>query len=193
MKPSAKVLVITVVLILIYLLGLVSGLFALCYMSGEWKKGDLEYYASSRIIEYMDYGRIDNWSNGGMAAVIYNADGKFQDFFRMNGDPFSISFVTQTENALPAVLSGETTLNLYPLVRNYSKLRYTSFIYVGMPITQDGEIVGAFFWVKELPDLAATMIGYFVVFTLFFVVLVAFWLYILCLQKRNELIHRSYI
>lgn len=193
MRKPIKSSVIAVSLILIYVLGLCSGLYAISYMPGGWKRTDLEYYAKQQIIEYTDKGRVSNWRNGGMAVVIYDANSKFRDFFRMNGDQFSINFVDQTEEALPEVLSGKGTLQLFPFVKNYSKLGYTSFLYVGLPIITDEEITGAFFWVKELPDLVETMIGYLVVFTLFFAIIVVFLLHSLRVQKRYENARRRYI
>ena len=193
MRHPLKGPVIAAILVLIYALGLLGGLYIIGYMPGRWKRANLEYYASQRIAEYVGTGRVSNWSNGGMAAVIYDADSKFQDFFRMNGMPFSINFVDQTEEAIPKVLSGKTTMQLFPFVKNYSKLGYTSFLYVGLPIVTDGEITGAFFWVKELPDLAETMAGYVCVFSLFFVIIAAFLVHSLRVQRRYETTQRKYI
>ena len=193
MKKPFKSSVIAVILVLGYLLGLTGGLCAIGYMPSGWKRDNLEFYAAQRIAEYTDSGRVSNWSNGGMAAVIYDSNAKFRDFFRMNGNLFSINFVDQTEESVPEVLSGKTTMQLFPFVKNYSKLGYTSFLYIGVPIITDGEITGAFFWVKELPDLAETMIGYVVVFTVFFVIIVAVLLYSLHIQKRYETAQRKYV
>lgn len=193
MKKPLKAPVVTVILVLIYILGLIGGLYALCYMPSQWKHSDLEYYAKQQITEYVDKGRVSNWRNGGMAVVIYDANGKFLDFFRMNGDMFSITFVDQTEESIPEVLSGEKTLRLFPFVKNYSKLGYTSFLYVGLPMETDGEITGAFFWVKELPDLAETLIGYIIVFSLFYAIIVTFLLSSLRVQRRYENARRKYI
>lgn len=193
MRKPIKSSVIAVILVLIYFLGLSGGLCAIGYMPSGWKRADLEYYAKQRIAEYTDSGRVNNWSNGGMAAVIYDSNAKFRDFFRMNGNLFSINFVDQTEEAVPEVLSGKTTMQLFPFVKNYSKLGYTSFLYIGLPITVDGEITGAFFWVKELPDLVETMIGYICVFTLFFAIIVVFLLHSLHIQKRFEDAQRKYV
>lgn len=193
MKKPFKASVVAVILVLGYFLGLAGGLCAIGYMPSGWKRADLEYYASLRIAEYTDTGRVSNWSNGGMAAVIYDSNSKFRDFFRMNGNLFSINFVDQSEEALPEVLSGKTTMQLYPFVKNFSKLGYTSFLYIGLPIVTDGEITGAFFWVRELPDLAETMIGYVVVFTVFFAIIVTVLLYSLHIQERYENAQRKYI
>ena len=193
MKKPVKMPIIASILVLLYLLGLASGLYALCYMPGAWKRTDLEYYAKQQITEYTDKGRVSNWRNGGMAVVVYDSDAKFQDFFRMNGDQFSINFVDQTIESVPVVLSGEQTLQMFPFVKNYSKLGYTSFLYVGLPIYTEGEITAAFFWVKELPDLAETMIGYLFVFSLFFAIIVAFLLHSLWVQRHYEDARRKYI
>jgi signal transduction histidine kinase len=193
MKKPLNIPAVAGILALLYVLGLLAGLWAISLLPGNWKRGDMEYYASQRMIEYVGSGRVSNWSNGGMAAVIYDANGKFQDFFRMNGMPFSINFVDQSEEAIPKVLSGQTTLQLFPFVKNYSNLGYTSFLYVGLPMVTDGEVTGAFFWVKELPDLVETMIGYLCTFTLFFALLVGFLLSSLRVHQRYEQARRRYI
>lgn len=193
MRKPLPASVLAVILVLLYFLGLISGLFTISYMPGEWKRSDLEYYASQRTAEYLSTGRVSNWSNGGMAAVIYDSSSKFQDFFRMNGAPFSINFVDQSESSVSEVLAGKTTMQLFPFVKNYSNFGYTSFLYVGRPIVQKGEITGAFFWIKELPDLAETMLGYVFVFTLLFAVIVGVLLQSMNVQRRYENARRKYI
>ena len=193
MRKPLRASVLAVILILIFFLGLFGGLYTISYLPGDWKRSDLEYYAGQRIAEYTSTGRVSNWSNGGSAAVIYDANGKFQDFFRMNGAPFSINFVDQSEDAVLEVLSGKKTMRLFSFIKNYSTLGYTSFLYVGLPITENGEITGAFFWVKELPVLVETMIGYVCVFTLLFSVTVGFLLNNLHAQRRYENARRTYI
>ena len=42
MKKPLNTPVIAVILVLIYILGLAGGLYALCYMPGQWKHADLE-------------------------------------------------------------------------------------------------------------------------------------------------------
>lgn len=192
MKKSTRIVTV-VVMVLIYISGLIGGLYALCYMASGWKLEDLQYCAGQRIVEYMDKGRVSNWSNGGMAVVIYDGEGNFLDFFRMNGDPFSINFVDQSEEAIPAVLAGEKTMHLFPLVKNYSKLGYTSFLYIGLPMEVNGEIEGAFFWVKELPDLAETLIAYAIVFTVFFTIIALLIIGYLRAQRRYEDVRTKYI
>lgn len=193
MKKPMKTGLLAVALVVVYVVGLVGGLQALCYMASGWKRSDLEYYASQRIIEYADKERVSNWSNGGMAVVIYDRDGGFRDFFRMNGDPFSINFVDQSEEMLPMVLAGENTMQMFPLVKNYSKLGYTSFLYIGMPMIVDGKIDGAFFWIKELPDLAEMLIAYSIVFTAFVVVITVLMLSYLRMQRRYQTLRNKYI
>ena len=193
MKKPMNPGVIAAILALLFFVGLFGGLLVISYMPGEWKRRNIEYYASQRITEYVTTGRVDNWSNGGMAAVIYDESGRFENFFRMNGDPFSINFVLQTEDRVEKVLAGRHELFIFPFVKNYSKFGYTSFLYVGLPIERDGEVTGAFFWIRELPDLAETMVGYAVVFTLFFAVTVGFLAGTLCVQRRYEAARRRYI
>jgi signal transduction histidine kinase len=78
-------------------------------------------------------------------------------------------------------------------VKKYSNLGYTSVLYVGLPMVVDGEVTGAFFWVKELPDLVETMIGYLCTFTLFFALLAGFLLSSLRVHQRYEQARRRYI
>lgn len=193
MRKPLRASVLAAILILIFFFGLFAGLYAISYLPGNWERSDLEYYAGQRIEEYKDTGQVRNWSNGGMAAVIYDSNAKFQDFYRMNGDPFSINFVDQTEASVLEVLSGKTTMQLFPFVKNYSKLGYTSFLYVGLPIIMDGESTGAFFWIKELPDLVEAMVGYVCVFSLFYVIIVGFLLHNLHVQRRYENARKTYI
>lgn len=193
MKKPIKTGLLAAVLVIVYIGCLIGGLYALCYMASGWKRTELEYYASQRIIEYTDKGRVSNWSNGGMAVVIYDETGEFRDFFRMNGDPFSINFVDQSEEMVPTVLAGERTMQMFPLVKNYSKLGYTSFLYIGMPLMVDGKVGGAFFWIKELPDLAEMLIAYAIVFTAFFVIITVFMLGYVRMQRRYETLRSKYI
>lgn len=193
MKKQMNPGLIAAILATIYIVGIAAGLLVVTYMPGEWKRKNMEYYASQCAAEYVSTGRVSSWRNGGMAAVIYDSDGRFENFFRMNGDQFSINFVLQTEERVQKVLNGRRELYIFPLVRNLSKLGYTSFLYVGLPIRTDGAITGAFFWIRELPDLAETMVGYIVVFTLFFAVTVAFLAGMLRAQRRYEHARRRYI
>lgn len=184
---------IALILSLIYVVGIIGGLLVVTYMPGEWKRKNMEYYASQCVAEYTSTGRVSSWRNGGMAAVIYDSSGRFENFFRMNGDQFSINFVLQTEDRVGKVLDGKPQLFIFPLVKNLSKLGYTSFLYVGLPIRTEAGVTGAFFWIRELPDLAETMVGYIVVFTLFFAVTVAFLAGTLREQRRYEQLRRRYI
>lgn len=180
-------------LVLVYVAGLAGGLYALCYMAGGWKRYDLESYTQQRIIEYMNNGRVNNWNNGGIAVVVYNADAEFQDFFRENEDPFAVKFVLQSENCVPEVLAGKTTMKLYAFVKDYSKLGYTSYLYIGLPIHINGEICGAFFWIKELTDLSETLIAYSVILTVVFAAVAAFILAYLRMQRSYEIMRAKYI
>ena len=193
MKKPMHPGVIAAILFLIYVVGIVGGLVVTTYMPGEWKRKSQEYYTSQRITEYVSTGRVDNWRNGGLAAVIYDKNGRFENFFRMNGDQFSINFVLQTEDRIDEVLAGKRQLFIFPFVKNLSKVGYTSFLYVGLPIRTEGEITGAFFWIRELPDLVETMAGYAIVFTLFFAITVGFLAGTLRVQRRYEEARRRYI
>ena len=193
MRKPFNASAIVIVLALIYFFGLIGGLYVISYLPGGWMRSDLEFYAAPRVAEYKKTGRVNNWSNGGMAAVIYDTDGKFEDFFHMGGQSFPGIFVEQTEEMVPAVLSGEATLKTFPFVRDYSKRGYTTFIHVGVPIVEKGELMGAFFWVKESPDLAEIMIGYMIIFSLFFTIVVAFLLHNLRMQRRYEAVRKRYV
>ena len=193
MKKRIRAGLLTVFLVVIYVFGLIGGMYALCYMASGWKLDDLQYCASQRIVEYQDKGRVSNWSNGGMAVVIYNAEGGFQDFFRMNGDPFSINFLDQSEEMVAEVLNGGGPHQMFPFVKDFSKLGYTSFLYIGLPMVEGGEIDGAFFWIKELPDLAETLIAYIVIFTVFMGVIVVLMLAYLRSARRYENMRSRYI
>ena len=193
MKSPSKVGAAVALLVLAYIVGLFGGLYALCYAAGGWKRDDLESYAKLRMIEYTNGGTINNWNNGGIAAVIYDENGKFQDFFRENGDPFIIEFVLQSENAVPTVLSGETSMRLSAFVQDYSKLGYTSYLYIGLPLRTDGAVDGAFFWVKELPDLTDTLIMYAIIMTVIFLAFAVFIAVYFRMQRKYETMRSKYI
>ncbi len=193
MKKPMHPGVIAAILTCIYLAGLIGGLVIITYMPGEWKRASQEYYASQCVAEYVSNGRVSSWRNGGMAAVIYDENGKFENFFRMNGDQFSINFVLQTEDRIDDVLAGKRQLFIFPFAKNLSKVGYTSFLYIGLPIRTEGEITGAFFWIRELPDLVETVVGYLVVFTLFFLITVGFLAGTLRVQRRYEVARLRYI
>lgn len=193
-SKSRSLLPIIIIVVLIYLGGLYAGLKTSTYIPSTWRKPDLEYYARQRLIEYEDYGSVYSWQHSGMAAVIYDAEGKFQDFFRMNGNIFTVNFVDQTEPDVGTVLSGKTTLRTYPFVRNLSKSGHTSFIYVGIPMKDDnGRITGAFFWVKEDEDLGTIMIGYAIIFTVMYLIISALMIFNYLNQRKNERLQRQYI
>lgn len=193
MKSPGKVGAAVALLVLVYIIGLFGGLYALCYAAGGWKRDNLESYAKLRMIEYTNGGTINNWNNGGIAAVIYDENGKFQDFFRGNGDPFIIEFVLQSEDAVPTVLSGATSMQLSVFVKDYSKLGYTSYLYIGLPLRVDGRIDGAFFWVKELPDLTDTLIMYAIIMTVIFLAFAVFIAVYFRMQRKYETMRSKYI
>lgn len=193
MKSPGKVGAAAALLVLVYIIGLIGGLHALCYAAGGWKRDNLESYAKLRMIEYTNGGTINNWNDGGIAAVIYDEKGKFRDFFRENGDPFIIEFVLQSEDAVPTVLSGATSMRLSVFVKDYSKLGYTSYLYIGLPLYADGRIDGAFFWVKELPDLTDTLIMYAIILTVIFLAFAVFIAVYLRMQRKYETMRSKYI
>lgn len=193
MKKTGKLWLTGALLLLIYLFVLAGGVYALCYSAGGWKRDDMESYTRQRVIEYLNTGQINNWNNGGMAVIVYDEAGEFQDFFRSNGDPFVSEFARQSQSSLPQVLGGGTTMELYPFVRNYSKLGYTSYIYIGVPMVADGEQCGAFFWIKELTDLSETLIAYGITITVFFVTAAVLLIIYLRLRSRYEMMQNKYI
>lgn len=193
MKNPIKIRAAVAVLVLVYVLALLGGLQGMCYSSAGWKRSDLESYTRQRVIEYTNNGSVNNWNNGGMAVVVYDAQGEFRDFFRANGDPFVAEFVLRSEEYIPEVLSGNTTMKLYPFVKDYSKLGYTSYLYIGQPIRVNGEITGAFFWIKELTDLAETLIAYVLIITSFFAAVIVFVIVYLRLQHKFETMQSLYI
>lgn len=193
MKNPIKIRVAITALVLVYVLALLGGLETLCYSAGGWKRSSLESYARQRVIEYTNNDSVNNWNNGGMAVVVYDAQGEFQDFFRANGDPFVVEFVLRSEEYIPKVLSGDTTMKLYPFVKGYSKLGYTSYLYIGLPMRVNGEITGAFFWIKELTDLSETLLAYTVVITGFFAAIIVVVIVYLRLQNKYERMQSAYI
>lgn len=181
--------------LVVYVVGLAAGLKVISFMPGEWKKDNLEYYAKQRMIEYSSNGRVSNWSNACIATIIYDENGNFKDFFRMDGKPFQLNFLDESTPDVSKVLKGEKTLRLVPLVGNYSKLRYTSLIYVGIPMVdkETGRITGAFFWIKDCPDMLETMIGYVLVFTAMSILIVIIFALSLRRERKIMQIPKKYV
>ncbi len=184
----------TIILILagIYLLGLILGAWLISYLPSGTKRVGLAYIASGLAAQYAESGQIDPSPMSGAAAMVYAPDGELLDLFQSTHRVYH-DFAQQGRRDLPRILEGKTTIRLVLFARDNSSLGYTSLVYVGIPLTAEGELTGALVWVRELRDLLESLLGFALAFTAVFAAAAAFMVLNLRRQRQYERLRRNYI
>ena len=191
-KPiSSRTVVLT--LVLIYIVGMVLGIWLVSYLLGASKRPGLLYVANTVAVEYAETGTADPSPISGRAAIVYDQNGAMVDYFQANGRAIYFDFVQQGTKYLSKVLNGRETLHLVWFAKDDTTLGYTSLMYVGIPLTTDGEITGALFWVRELQDLLESVLGYICMFTVVFASVAVFLLLSQHNQRKYEQLRREYV
>lgn len=191
-KPiSSRTVVFT--LVLIYIVGMVLGIWLVSYLLGASKRPGLLYVANTVAVEYAETGTADPSPISGRAAIVYDQNGAMVDYFQANGRAIYFDFVQQGTKYLSKVLNGRETLHLVWFAKDDTTLGYTSLMYVGIPLTTDGEITGALFWVRELQDLLESVLGYICMFTVVFASVAVFLLLSQHNQRKYEQLRREYV
>lgn len=191
-KQPMKTGTIALILAGIYLLGLILGVWLISYLPSGMKRVGLVYIVNNLAAQYAESGQIDPSPMSGAAAMVYAPDGELLDFFKHTHRVYH-DFQGQGRKDLPRILKGEETIRLVLFARDNSTLGYTSLVYVGMPLTTDGEITGALVWVRELRDLLESILGYVCVYTVVFTAAAVFMLLNLRRQRQYEQLRRHYI
>lgn len=191
-KKPMKTGTMALILAGIYVLGLVFGIWLISYLPSGGKRVGLVYMVSGLAEQYAESGQLDASPMSGVAAMVYSPDGQLLDFDqhtrRVDHD-----FVRQGRKYLPRVLEGKETIRLVPLAKDNSTLGYTSLVYVGVPLTEDGEVTRALIWVRELRDLLESILGYICAYSIVFAAAAAFMLLNLRRQRQYEQMRRNYI
>ncbi|MGN1003467.1 MAG: sensor histidine kinase [Oscillospiraceae bacterium] len=191
-KKPMKTGTMALILAGIYLLGLILGVWLISYLPSGGKRVGLVYMVNGLAEQYTGSGQIDASPMSGVAAMVYSADGQLLAFdqrtHRVDHD-----FVRQGRKYLPGVLEGKETIRLVLLARDNSTLGYTSLVYVGVPLIEEGKITGALIWVRELRDLLESILGYICAYSIVFAAAAVFMLLNLRRQRQYEQMRRNYI
>lgn len=188
---SSRAVVLT--LALIYAAGMVLGIWLVSYLLGASKRPGLLYVANQVAAEYTETGTADPSPISGRAAIVYDRTGTVVDHFQAEGRAIHFDLAQQGTKYLSTVLSGKETLRLVWFAGDDTTLGYTSLMYVGIPLTADGEITGALFWVRELQDLLESVLGYICMFTIVFASVAVFLLLSQHNQRKYEQMRRDYV
>ena len=191
-KKPMKTGTIALILAGIYILGLVFGVWLISYLPSGTKRVGLTYMVNGLAAQYTESGQIDVSPMSGAAAMVYSPDGQLVDYFRQT-HRIDHDFAQHGRKNLPAILEGNEIIRLVLFAKDNSTLGYTSLVYVGVPITTDGEITGALIWVRELRDLLESILGYCCAFTFVFAVVAVFMLLNLRRQRLYDQMRRNYI
>ena len=191
MRPGRTYIVILIAVI-IYIIGLALGIFLICFLPERLERKNTDRFVKERILEYKAQGSVSNWSNSGVAVIIYNSDGSFGRFFGQGSNMFSMSYYDQSSIEVEKVLSGENVSRIYVLVKDHSSLGFRSRIYEGRRMDQDGRTY-AFFWVKELGNLPEILFGYIIAFSIVYFVALAVVIMGLKRQDRYTKLQKQYI
>lgn len=192
-RKPLKIGVIAWILAGIYIVGVIVGTWAVCYLLSGSKVSKITSLTYTLVSQYQEHGYINASPMSGRAAIVYDADGQVKDQFEAGGYPVYLDFAAEGQKYVPRVLEGKETYRLVLFARNNTTLGYTSLAYIGIPMVTDGEVTGALFWVLELRDLLEAILAFLCTFTAVFVVVTVFLLLNLHNQRKYEMIRRQYI
>lgn len=180
-------------LTLIYAAGLILGVWLVSHLLGASKRPGMLYVVGLMAEEYAQTGQLDPSPISGRAAMVYDGQGRQTDFFRAGGRPIYFDLERQGERYVEKLLSGKQILRLVWFAGDDTSLGYTSLLYVGIPLTDGGEITGGLLWVRELQDLLESVLGYICMFTAVFGLVSLLILWNLRTQRRYEQLRRDYV
>ncbi|MGN0968439.1 MAG: sensor histidine kinase [Oscillospiraceae bacterium] len=195
MKPRPiKLCLIALMMACIYVLGLVVGVFVICYIPGSRNREQFWKLENQLAAQYIENGGMSRASTmGGVALLAYDSKGVLLDQTVYTSRVFQNFISEARQNDLKEILEGKNTFRLVLLAEDRTVgLGYTSLAYVGVPLVTDGKITGAMVWVVELRDLPDTIVGYICVFTAIFAMAAGFTFLSLRNQRRYERMRRNY-
>ncbi len=189
MKPGTA----AAILVLIYLVGLVIGLWVVCYLLGSSKRPGLAFVTGQMVEQYTTTGQVDPSPISGRSAIVYDPNGTVLAHFQTSGRPIYFDLEAQGLRYLPQALAGRQVLKLILFAKDDTTLGYTSLVYFGMPLEENGAVAGALFWVRELQDLLETLLAFVCTFTAVLALISVFMLQNLSTQRRYDQLRRHYI
>lgn len=191
----AKRLSLSVLLLVIYLVGLLLGAYAVVSYPVYLKQRDF-FLSHTRTMaqEYLagETVALDAITGPNTRILYYNADGEcIRHVEPTNLKPGTTPDIPMGKY-LPSVLSGR---ELYRPVLSRETQRELPDIMVltGIPITEDGVIIGAVFQIKNLLDLPAAISGYALYFSILYWLSVYFIISNSRKTKKLDKVRQTYI
>ena len=191
-KPISNRMV-ALILVAIYIVGVILGIFVVSYLVSGAKRARLTAMTTVLAAQYQESGEADASVMSGRAVLVFSADGQLVERVESGGYPVHFDFEVEGRRHLDDVLEGKTPMKLVFFAPNDTTLGYTSLLYIGVPLTEEGEITAAFFWVMELRDLLETLLAVLCTFTGVFALMALFTLQNLRTQRRYEQLRRDYV
>ncbi|MGI6071442.1 MAG: sensor histidine kinase [Lachnospiraceae bacterium] len=151
----------------IYIVGALFGCIFICFIPQHLERKNTDRFVRERILEYKSEDDVSNWSNSGVAVVLYDSSGSFRRFIGQGTAMMTMDLYYQSYKDVPKVINGEKVSRLYLFVEDYSSLGYCSRLYVGRRIVVEDEPY-AFFWVQEHSDLPEIILVYILTYTVIF-------------------------
>lgn len=191
--------VLAVVLVVVYLLGLLLGLFSIViYPVHHRQKNAMFNRAESIALEYTEgiSNTMEYIKSPTMHILIYASDGTCLQHAatrNLHKDPTDDAVIhAYLKPHLSKVLSGQ---KIFDMARSYEKPRkLTNFCLIaGVPVEDGGAVVGAVFLVKFLENLQEAYLGYLMYFSVFY------WITAYCViaynhkKRKLEEAQRTYI
>lgn len=194
-KQSRKPVFLAVLFLIIYVLGLILGAVAVnAYPYFYKQKNFFDGIAGIISQQYLD-GSTDflySSADSHLHIYLYNTQGELLHYI----EPIFIKEGTNPidlhEKHFSAVLSGKEIYRLTiadEMPRSIPDIMAVS----GIPIQNEGSVVGALFFVKNLVDLPSSLVGYVIYFTIFYWLTVFFFVSTSRKKKQLDKLQQNYI
>ena len=183
-----------VVLVIIYLSGLALGACALTVypVFSRWKNVLLSH---ARIIaqESLEGSEemIEKIKGANVHILFYDAEGNCLRYITSDKHRSRTELDGYLERYLHSVLSGDEIFKVTP--SQYSKKLTHIWLTTGIPITEQGRVVGAVFLIRNLENLQEALIGYVVYCTLFYWLSVYFLISSLRKKRKLDELRQNYV
>jgi len=167
-KLLTKRYILVSLVLLLYLVGLIVGTFAISIYPINRQKQFFISRAGAIGTEYLA-GIDDAFQSmigANMYIYVYDVNGNCVRHAASNHATSSATPIVSLDKDLSLALKGETLF--HPAFAQYGQRPYNNIMVVtGVPVRDGSAVVGAVFLVKNLMDLPEAIIGYFCYFTLF--------------------------
>ena len=186
---------LAVLFLVIYVIGLILGAYAVvAFPYYRKQKGYFDGKAEIIAQEYLE-GSTDSlysMASSYQHIYVYNAAGELlyhvdPIFSKSNARPVDVP-----RQYLSSVLSGREVYRLI-FAREMQRSVPDIMAVSGIPIQKNGTIAGAVFFVKNLVDLPATLVGYALYFTVFYALTIFFFVSTTRRKQKLDKLPQNYI